>query len=163
MTFDPRVKAAEYALNIYTALGGKGSERVEAPGLYTRARSFPALLVSSSLLPAIAFALSKTENLAAVDTAYTILAGGKGDTRLLVEDVGRGEGGGYAVMAAVVARILNDAGFCSISSPVAVSLARCLLDLEKKGAVLVAERVVMETLQEFKKYVEAFIKRRQEG
>ncbi len=165
MVFDPKVKAAEYALNLYHALGGNGSSRIKAPGLYSRARSFPPLIVSSSLLSATAFALSKTERLEAVDAAFRILGGiGSGnDVDLVKEDVEKGEGGGYAIMAALVARILSDAGFCQIADRVAISLAKCLLELEDKGATLAAERIVVQAMQEFKKYVEAFVEKPARG
>ena len=164
--FNPQGKAAEYALNLYeglkklsqsTELEVSDDGRLKAPGLRSRARSFPPLILSSGLLAAMAFALSKIDDLNALDAAYKLLAGRLEDVRVkpLVEDV---KSEGYAVMAALVARILNDMGHCSLEGRVAIPLAKCLLELEERGGgILVAERIVMEVIYEFKKYVEALI------
>ena len=166
MGFDPAVKAAEYALNLYEALrratGTEAGGRVPARGLRARARDAPSLVVGSGLLPATAFMLARSDDLALIDAVYSLLGGGSvggGALASLRESVGK-EGGGYEVVAAVVARALADAGFCSLSGQaVAVELARCLTGKLKGEGLLVAEKLVVQLLQEFKKYVEAFTKK----
>jgi len=166
--YDPQEAAARYALNLYEALKQAGAEaaddgRLKAPGLYTRARQFPSLVAQAGLLPAAAFALAKTEDLRAVDEAFNALGGQAGAAAAgrLRSDAAK-TGGGYAAIAGLIARILADSGHCSEApGPVAVWLARCLTGLSQRGSLLAAEALVLEAMQEFKKYVEAFLEKPQ--
>ena len=161
--FDPLAKAAEYATNLYEALKASGARieddgRVVAQGLYTRARQFPPLLAQSGLLPVTAFSLSKVEDLKAVDEAFQALAGKANNAGELKADAEK-SGGGYAAMAGLVARVLVDTGNCSQQQnlPAAVWLSKCILELSRKGSLLPLESLVLAVMQEFKKYVEAFV------
>ncbi len=159
--YEPLEAAARYAVNLYEALKAskasiKDDGRLEAQGLYTRARQFPSLLAQAGLLPVTAFALAKTEDLRAVDEAFQALGGGQGSYEKLLKDSAK-SGGGYAVMAGLVARVLADNGKCQQQGPVAVWLSKCLVNLSEKGGLLALEALVLTVMQEFKKYIEAFV------
>ena len=170
MGFNPVVKAAEYALNLYEgfrrALNLREGERLVARGLRARARDSPSFIVGSGLLPATAFMLARSEHLDLIDAAYSLLDGGSVSEESLEKLKGSidKEGGGYEILAAVVAKTLNDAGICKLSGQsVAVELAKCLTGQVKGNQLLIAERLVLELLQEFKKYVEAFTDHKERG
>ena len=164
-SYDPVREAAKYALNLYEALKGASVQeregRLEAPGLYSRSRGFPSLLAHAGLAPSTAFVLSKAESPQAVEAAFKAMKGEKltgEDARALVQDA-TSTGKGYAIMAGIIARVLVDSGFCTQSNQrVDLQLASCASTLAERGdgEALVAESILLATLQEFKKYVEAF-------
>ena len=174
--FDAIAGAARYALNLYKTLKGCGlveveeDGRVKAPGLYTRARSLPPLLAQSGLAPVTAFALSKAEDLRAVEAAFKVMGGAadvsREDLEKLADDASK-SGRGYAIMAALIARTLKDSGAAATvgcgdqSTPVAVWLADCVLKIIEQGGpkALAIESTVLTVMQEFKKYIEAFVKK----
>ncbi len=161
-TYDPVAAAAKYATNLYEALKASGAKinddnRIEARGLYSRARQFPSLLAQSGLIPVAAFAIAKTEDLRAVDEAFEVYSGQKTSAENLLKDSSK-SGGGYAAIAGLVARILADSGACEFRHGyVAIDLSRCLLDLSNENEILPYETVVLTVMQEFKKYIEAFV------
>ncbi len=160
--FNPEVSAAEYAINLYNALKrlnvNEKDGRLEAPGLYTRARQYPSLLAQAGLIPATSFALAKTSNLNAVDEAFNAMKGGSGGNHLKKDATERG--GGYGIIAALIARTLVDSGECieDANTRVAVWLSKCLIEKFSQGSkALAAEAIVLAVLQEFKKNVEVFV------
>ncbi len=159
--YDPVEAAARYAINLYEALklsnvNVKENCRLEAPGLYTRARQFPSLLAQAGLLPVTAFALAKTEDLKAVDQAFQVLGGQQGNYKELSSDSIKS---GYAVMAGLIARVLADTGKCQQQGPVAIWLSKCLTSQFKSRELLLLESLILIVMQEFKKYVEAFVEK----
>ncbi|MCE4613659.1 MAG: hypothetical protein F7C07_07520 [Desulfurococcales archaeon] len=161
-TYDPVVAAAKYATNLYEALKASGAQinndkRIEARGLYSRARQFPSLLAQSGLIPVAAFSIAKTEDLMTIDEAFEVYAGLRIRSERLKKESSE-NGGGYAAMAGLIARVLIDLEVCKPEQgPVAVFLSKCLVDLSQNGKLLTTESIVLTVIQEFKKYIEAFV------
>lgn len=163
MSFDPNKKAVEYGLNLYYTLSDNNNCGLEskngklvAKGLRARARSFPNIISSTGLLPAVAFAMSKINNRKMIQAAWKILNGSSdpGHCNELAKDLQK-DGGGYTIIVALIAKILEDSKLCKIKSEsIDTSLAGCLVNKEFKD-IIIAEKIVQATLQEFKKLVDA--------
>ncbi|GBF09152.1 type III-B CRISPR module-associated protein Cmr5 [Aeropyrum pernix] len=173
--------AVHEALEAYrrVCLGGEGDEK-PGRGLKRRARSLPGLILSSGLIPALTFYMSKADTQAyreyvrllekaergekgAAASLVEAAAGGGGEAcrgDSVLTELSGGEGAGYSLALAMASRALQrlarveaggDGGFAGL----AATLREGLGSPEKEAA---ATQLLIDYLQEVKKLVEAIVK-----
>ncbi len=90
--------------------GNKESGDTKA-GLVRRATNFPTLMLSLGFKPAFTFYISKIENYQNLVGAYKFLSGGDGAGKeAICNELGRGEGAGYAGYVAILLSVLTKIG-----------------------------------------------------